>query len=189
MAVAFVPANVFYIADVTPSGTPSEAKTVLVVIPAMMHGNDIKHFRFTFHGEESFEDEFGKALTLCAQRAEPDQTVEQRKKRLRAHKLLIPKSAKSCVGDREWWQRVKFRERIVAIIILDYKSEAQIWKPGLSVVEDEYCDDPLPEFNLLPPLPAANTALGALRAGLFTLLRSDPAITKAQQTSTLNKKT
>ncbi|KAJ9524512.1 hypothetical protein QJQ45_019590 [Haematococcus lacustris] len=56
-------------------------------------------------------------------------------------------------------------------------------------VEDDYCDSPLPEFNLLPPLTAANTALGALPAGLFTLLRSDPAITKAQQTSTLNKKT
>ncbi|GFH24252.1 hypothetical protein HaLaN_22010, partial [Haematococcus lacustris] len=27
------------------------------------------------------------------------------------------------------------------------------------------------------------------RAGLFTLLRSDPAISKAQQTSTVNKKT
>ncbi|GFH32659.1 uncharacterized protein HaLaN_31913 [Haematococcus lacustris] len=106
-----------------------------MVIPPVLHGNDIKRFRLTFHGEESFEkylrnvqcgglilvneeeieplvvdrfaqlvpgatyttslpyykealssvlgearhlqqsreDEFGKALTLCAQRAEPDQ--------------------------------------------------------------------------------------------------------------------
>ncbi|KAJ9520428.1 hypothetical protein QJQ45_000175 [Haematococcus lacustris] len=47
--------NILLTKDVTPSSTPSEVKTVLVVIPAMLHGNDIKRFRFTFHGEESFE--------------------------------------------------------------------------------------------------------------------------------------
>ncbi|KAJ9520844.1 hypothetical protein QJQ45_014043 [Haematococcus lacustris] len=100
------------------------------------------------HLQHSREDEFGKALTLYAQRAEPDQVRGQ---------------AVACTN-RNAARRAKS-------------------------VEDEYGDDPLPELNLLPPLPAANTALGALRAGLFTLLRSNPAITKAQQTSTLKKKT
>ncbi|KAJ9530045.1 hypothetical protein QJQ45_023326, partial [Haematococcus lacustris] len=163
---------VLYVADITSSGTPLEAKTVSMVIPPVLHGNDIKRFRFTFHGEESFakylrneqcgglilvneeeieplavdrfaqlvsgatyttslpyykealssvlgearhlqqsrEDEFGKALTLYAQRAEPDQGYELREdlrmqltsdKKIAEHDVVVLGKDKAYVGSHK----------------------------------------------------------------------------------------